>query len=63
MKQRCDYLKRGDLSEIAKKVGHTRNTVYKVHCGLANNAKIKALIDAVIEKRKKELEALIEESI
>lgn len=63
MKKRDEYLKRGDLSKIAKKVGCTRNTVYKVRAGLFESPRIMALVNAMIEKRKKELETLIEEDI
>ena len=55
------YLKRGDLTLIARKLGYSRNTVYKVSKSAVKNERISQLIEAYAKKRKDELDSITSE--
>lgn len=55
------YLKRGDLTLIATKLGYSRNTVYKVSKSLVKNERISLLIESYAKKRKEELDTITSE--
>lgn len=54
-----EYLKHGDLGKLGKKLDVTGNHVSKVLNGVVKNARISEAIEKLIEKRKREIEVLV----